>query len=110
MRTIKFRTWNPVKKMMELTEGYASFDGGIFSVDVGSKEDVYMQYTGLKDKNDKEIYEGDIVKSEFGKVEEVVWVKGLMDQIAGWYGIDTRLTDELEIIGNIYENKDLLNE
>ena len=76
------------------------------------------QYTGLHDKNEKEIYEGDIVRvrkwSSF-EIEVVKFAKGCF--YAGMhYGSSTRSTVKLiqpkltEVIGNIYENKELLNE
>jgi uncharacterized phage protein (TIGR01671 family) len=74
-----------------------------------------MQYTGLKDKNSKEIYEGDIVKFE-KEIEVVGWNDdhvGFRPTIGGFVSIGesdqwfNRLSDS-EVIGNIYENKDLL--
>jgi len=72
-----------------------------------------MQYTGLKDKNGKEIYEGDILKlqPEEGMIVEVVNRPelngyGVIDK-EGWQGQLSNKSNH-EIIGNIYENPDLL--
>ena len=73
------------------------------------------QYTGLHDKNGKEIYEGDIVKSFFVDTDEAgneIYKYYIMevkyDEVLCSYKIDKFMN--LEVIGNIYENKELLNE
>lgn len=76
------------------------------------------QYTGLQDKNHKEIYEGDIATAEESKIIcEVVYTEGAMFMLkwhehTEWgnneyhhYGLGAFT---LEVIGNIYENKELL--
>lgn len=67
------------------------------------------QYTGLKDKNGKKIFEGDIVKSKYGVFKsKIEW----NDSFCGFFPFcnnDTGIfADECEVIGNIYENKELL--
>jgi hypothetical protein len=71
-----------------------------------------MQFTGLLDKNGKEIYEGDIFEGSFSSVYKVKWD----DETCSWYvhdvtrglGFPLRKIENLEIIGNIYENPELI--
>lgn len=82
-----------------------------------------MQYTGLKDKNGKEVYEGDIVSQGDNYPSEIRWNhNGELSEGTGWvlvehysdgYGPRVHTTDAYtnglgEVIGNIYENPDLL--
>ena len=125
MRTIKFRAWDKTAKLMcnVLELHFPNEDGSGVTTDnyQGSFERFeLMQYTGLKDKNGKEIYEGDIVKGYF-KVEEVedYIFLGLTDKEKKqgvklfviediFYPYTNPIPDEIEVIGNIYENKKLL--
>lgn len=73
-----------------------------------SFEDVeLMQYTGLKDKNGTEIYEGDVVLW-FGVKAQIHWADGHAGFFHGSDDLYKRYAEQAEIIGNIYENKELI--
>ena len=124
MRDIKFRAWDKEAQQM-LTVRDINFCGEELDTyemdgDWLSFEDVeVMQYTGLKDKNGKEIYEGDIVlynRNIDDEVDnykyEVVWDKdqyGLIELKFKCYLWDNHW-DMTEVIGNIYENSELFGE
>ena len=80
----------------------------------------FNEYTGLKDKNGKEIYEGDIIKNEhsWNKITQVIFGEFIADDT--YYGCPcafvtsdedcNQLSSRIEIIGNIYENPELLED
>lgn len=145
-REIKFRAWDKKSKCMAKLIGfkdlgkaiqviYLDEDGDETFAIVDKEQIELMQYTGLKDKNSKEIFEGDIVKFEdcceegyeykegfeFDNIAEVVFENGryiltnFIESDNSYYaddGIDEALEEVLngncEVIGNIYEDKDLL--
>ena len=115
MREIKFRVWNG-RKMI----GW-DFIKHVYECSFLNNAKI-MQYTGLKDKNGKEIYEGDIVRGYFNAddVEDYLWLR-LTDEEKKqeWklfevedihFGYKEPVPEILEVIGNIYENPELLKE
>ena len=125
MREYKFRVWDTEnKEMLKVQEldFEDTFYGGRLSIRTDQYNDYFdiedmilMQYTGLKDKNRKEIYEGDIVKSyyyipnEDGTEGERYIIKTIKyDEVRCKYNID--MFENLEIIGNKWDNPELLEE
>jgi len=117
MREIKFRAWDEKNKIMIWKlEGCSKSCGNIFSWDSGYKH--IMQFTGLKDKKGKDIYEGDIFKhstwtNDKGITQPVLYIVEWKDSGWGWKQIVPVMTmafeiSEVEVIGNIYENSELL--
>jgi uncharacterized phage protein (TIGR01671 family) len=121
MREIKFRAWDKNKKKMhnviQIIWG-SELNPYPLSVDFydSTKPRLFekvelMQFTGLKDKNGKEIYEGDIVGG-WQKIRTVVYRNGgfKLKSIKSHHAIDIRKWHQiqLEVIGNIYENSNLL--
>lgn len=125
MREIKFRVWDKEPKRMEYLDnnnthhsftfikGYAEY----YNLQNGSGGDEYvlMQYTGLKDKNGKEIYDEDIVQSPVGTKGKVIWYEGGWNIFVNWehksqYFYLSTVNNEFQIIGNIYENPELIKE
>ena len=141
MREIKFRAYDEQQKIMHLdfefiSSGQEHNDWIIFKSDKQQLKDKVvfdnpyfykqfkiMQYTGLKDKNGVEIYEGDLLQSFYddGEIHEVIWheesasfrVATYLDNRHGGSFAELFFMDDIhencnKIIGNIYENTELL--
>lgn len=117
MRKIKFRAWveNSFDKYMDYEPTLHVGHGTSVFINDAIKENQkpLMQYTGLKDKNGTEIYEGDIVEDLYeSKKYKVVWHRdGFKLQIKNRFGELFYVPiygDSYKIIGNIYEHPHLL--
>ena len=113
MRDIKFRAWDAENKTM-LHPQYLSQNRKYWTW-LGKKDVELMQYTGLKDKHNKEIYEGDIlsVVIEGYKQAEPYIVEDMCDLYFECQREDNYYRHQIEkceIIGNKYDNPELLEE
>ena len=118
-RDIKFRAWDKVNKKM-VYQGFAVYPSGHIKylekgLGFGLK---LMQFTNLTDKNDLEVYDGDLLQTQ-DRIVEVYW-----NELGIWDSKFIRYTStpstkgiersawryDAEVIGNKFENQELINE
>jgi hypothetical protein len=131
LREIKFRAWDELNRVMmepETVGLFIHFDGTMNHHDLGivqgtsnTPQMTLLQYTGLKDSNGKEIYEGDVVKSVALSNDHHQRGATAVSPVEYWCGNAVLsitytpiypfcLDHDIEIIGNIYEHPHLLKE
>lgn len=126
MIEIKFRVWDKVDKRMIVHEQdfipLKVTNIGVFKLDPLIEENRWilmeqdrfeiMQNTGLKDKKGRELYVGDIVKAykhnEYEFVREIIFSHGSFVFGNWWWCEFLNIFRDVEVIGNIYENPELL--
>jgi hypothetical protein len=118
-REIKFRAWNRQLKVM-VNEAIDIGKFGVFAPsmqyqDVKARGDVYeiMQYTGLKDRNGKEIFEGDMfgnkaLRCVVEREEDGRYVAKFLDKRISSMSLLAPQIQNSEVIGNVYSNPELL--
>lgn len=120
----KFRVWDKNNKKMlnwkelDLTKELGEDEITIFEPTGQFAHPIFfydaMQSTGLKDKNGTEIYEGDIVKNIYDEIYVVKWFDAgfhLEEKYNGGFDyFELHFGDNKEVIGNIYENPELLED
>lgn len=120
-REIKFRAWDKQAKLFLDVEAHFSNEVSITPDDesrghfrpaqfeADQTRIQLLQYTGLKDKNGTEIYEGDLIDEPGAWGARTVvwrWAGWALEEDGEFYAI--QVLDEMEVIGNIYENPELL--
>ena len=121
MRDLKFRVWD-IKRKAFCRQDFAEFGcifylkNGLLDLQNGEAYYIFQQLTGLEDRNGKEIYEGDIIQVLGAGKYPVVWDRYFFDldnydqytmdnQFSAFFDLEPQ---EMTVIGNTFENPDLL--
>jgi hypothetical protein len=114
MMEIKFRAWDELNKRMIEPSGVLLLpkrEGGGQAMSGNGYNYVLMQFTGLKDKNGTEVFEGDLLKLA-DEIYQVIWHHNrwaIRNERGRLHEVGKDFNYFFEVIGNIYQNPKLLN-
>ena len=121
MREIKFKVWDRKHNRMSQSFSLGRDSNIVFNdrcicgVEITGNDFVYLQFTGLKDRNGKEIYEGDICKYLNIYTKNEIWVvafedaKFVLKKSPMRFDLGDVDIQCVEVLGNTYENPELCN-
>jgi uncharacterized phage protein (TIGR01671 family) len=130
MRKIKFRAWTgeqmlypPDGFLFEATVVATNYPGGITLNTFGRKQMELMQFTSIKDKNGRDVYEGDILQDtltrrvfevKFGFCKKYAFTGFYCETADGYQASlnvddDTDINSQIQVAGNIFEAPELIN-
>jgi len=111
---LKFRAWDKQQNKMLGIDWAITAQGGFINISEYTYEDdpIIMQWTGLIDKNGKEIYEGDLIKTLDNRTLPVIFKGGCFGfenifEIKKFTYFTKVLADTIEVVGNIYEMEEI---
>jgi len=115
-REIEFRAWDIQEQRMIQSYAHKGTNGRLYIVSQADDAEriELMQFTGLLDKNGKKIFEGDVLKIYFegngrSYLKEVKWLNDAINK-GRWDALDNCAFTSCEVVGNIFENPELLAE
>jgi hypothetical protein len=113
-REIKFRAWDNKQKLMLENVSVGTVRIWSKNIEAISADCIFMQFTGLLDKNGKKIFENDILKiyyegNQRSYLKEVKWLNDAINK-GRWDALDNCAFTSCEVVGNIFENPELLAE
>jgi len=110
MRDIKFRAWNLEHSKMFDWNYIVEACWLAFDLSEGNNDEVIMQFTGLLDKNGKEIYENDVIETVIDGEFVIYQVCFDVDRDFNGWNVTPQDAEYADILGNVFENPDLLEQ
>lgn len=109
MRNIMIQVWSPSKKTMSIGMTLPLLAGYLGAIYPNLSDEEFRQWTGFNDMDGKPVYEGDIIRFAGMGPYEIIFKDGAFRDRGGYYNLtDDGMKHFAEVIGNIYENPELL--